>query len=194
MNRSSNVRSTAPRPVGALHRSRARRRGLGISAVNLAIGFAIGGSLLAVAIPAFVRELHASRFAEPIDGLQRIGAAAIAYAKDRPASEAFPPSVALTPSAPPRGTREIDPPGTWDDPTWQALEFRPVAKDGVPHAFAFAFDSARSPGRSTFTAHAHGDLDGDGARSTFEIRGIDDADDPRGATLEPGMYIESEIE
>jgi Tfp pilus assembly protein PilE len=48
--------------------------------VELAIAIAILGSLLAVAVPAFSRDLHASRLVEPTEGLARIGAAAVAYA------------------------------------------------------------------------------------------------------------------
>jgi hypothetical protein len=88
--------------------------------------------------------------------------------------------------------RAIDPPGTWDGPTWQALGFRP-ADEGVPHAYAFSFDGTRSPGRSTFVAQAHGDLNGNGITSTFEVRGHAYADEG-GPVLEQGMYIEAEVE
>jgi hypothetical protein len=174
-------------------RARARRRRQrGLTAVEAAVAFAIGGSLLAVAVPAFVRELHASRFAEPVEGLERMGQGALAYAAAHPVTrEAFPPSAPLTPAAPPRGTRELDPPGAWDHPTWVALGFR-ASPEGVPHAFAFAFDSAPGAARSSFVAHAHGDLDGDGVRSTFEVRGH--AQDGEPAALEPGMYVDSEVE
>ncbi|MBM4363302.1 MAG: hypothetical protein FJ104_11520, partial [Deltaproteobacteria bacterium] len=40
-----------------------------------------------------------------------------------------------------------------------------------PHRFAYAFDSENGPARSRFRARAHGDLDGDGQQSTFEISG-----------------------
>lgn len=173
-------------------RSRARATQRGVSAVEAAIAFAVGGSLLAVAVPAFVRELHASRFAEPVEGLNRIGAAAVAHAHDRPPTEAFPPSAPLTPATPPRGTRVADLPGAWDHPTWQAFAFRP-SPEGVPHAFAFAFDSTRAPGRSAFVAHAHGDLNGNGVTSTFEIRGHTSGDEAA-AVLDPGMYVEAEVE
>ncbi len=172
-------------------RRRAAVASRGLTAVEAAIAFAIGGSLLAVAIPAFVRELHASRFAEPVLGLQKIGDGALAYAAGKPAVSALPKSAPLTPSAPPRGTREVDPPGAWDHPTWTALGFR-AAPEGVPHAFAFAFDAAPGASRSTFVAHAHADLDGDGVRSTFEVRGhVQDGEPP---ALEPGMYVENEVE
>jgi type IV pilus assembly protein PilA len=170
-------------------RSRARR----LSPVELATGFALVGSLLAIVVPTFAREIHASRSVEPVDGLRRIGLAAVAYAKDRPLTEAFPPSVGLTPPVVPRGRCEVDPPALWEQPTWRALEFTP-APEGSPHCFAFSFDSALSPARSTFRAQAHGDLDGDGISSTFEITGHDVAGDPLGAMVDPGMYIDSEVE
>ncbi len=56
-------------------RTRARPRSRRFTPVELAIAFALIGSLLAIAVPTFVREVHASRFVEPIDGLQRLGAA-----------------------------------------------------------------------------------------------------------------------
>ncbi|MDB4942333.1 MAG: hypothetical protein JWP97_1867 [Labilithrix sp.] len=157
------------------------------SPVELAIGVALLGSLLAASVPAFFRELHASRFVEPADGLARMGAAAVAYAEQ---NERFPESVPLTPTAPPRGHKEADAPGTWDVPTWRALEFRPCA-EGTPHAYAFSFDSAG--GGSAFVAQARGDLDGDGVLSLFEIRGDLHASGGRPA-VRPGMYVESELE
>jgi len=171
--------------------------------VELAIGAAILGSLLAVAVPAFLRDLHASRFVEPTEGLERIGAAAVAYAV---VNERFPESAPLTPAVPPRGKKEADPPGTWDGPTWKALAFRPSA-EGVPHAYAFSFES--TSGGSAFVAQARGDLDGDGVLSTFEIRGRAGHDGappangaaPRATVAEgagpmvlPGMYVEAELE
>lgn len=157
-----------------------------LSAIEIAVGVALVGSLAAVAVPAFVSNVHASRFVEPTDGLARLGAAAVAYAEE---NGRFPPSAPLTPAAPPRGKKEIDPPGTWDAPTWQALGFRASA-EGAPHAYAFSFD-APPDGRS-FTAQARGDLDGDGVLSTFEIRGVA----PPGGKPEvvPGMYVEAELE
>lgn len=183
-------------------RSRARRS----APVELAILFALGGSLLAVAGPTFVRELHASRLVEPVEGLKRMGGGAVAFAQEHAsppmaapsgsgpqAVQVFPPSAPMTPSAPPRGRCEVDPPDAWETPTWNALQFRPAAP-GKPHCFAFAFDSAPSPPLSTFRAHAHGDLDGDGITSTFELTGRYVEGDPRGAIIDPGMLIESEVE
>jgi type II secretory pathway pseudopilin PulG len=167
-----------------------RRRERGMTAVEIAVTFAILGSLLAIAVPAFVRDLRASKLVEPASGVKAIAEEATAYARARDVPHAYPPSAPLTPAAVPRGTREVDPPGAWDQPTWKALAFR-ASPEGVAHAFSFAFDSANGPARSTFTAHAHGDLDGDGVTSTFEVQG-EDAD--AGPVVVPGMIVESEVE
>ena len=46
--------------------------------------------------------------------------------------------------------------------------------------------------RATYVpAPAHGDLDGDGVLSTFEIEGEADAN---GARILPGMYVDREVE
>lgn len=154
------------------------------SPIELAVGAALLGSVAAVAIPAFAREIHASRFVEPATGLARIGEAAVSFAE---AHGTFPPSAPLTPNAVPRGQREVDPPGTWDAPTWKALDFQPVA-EGAPHAYAFSFDGSQD----AFVAQARGDLDGDGILSTFEIRGFNHAGDR--PMVVPGMYVASEVE
>jgi hypothetical protein len=173
--------------------SRSRSRAGRFTAIELAIGFALLGSLLAVVVPAFVHAVHASRLAEPIDGLHRIGQAAIARAEGQPVARAFPSSAPLTPASPPRGRCAPDPPDAWEQPTWRALDFRPAAP-GLPHCFAFQFDSTPGPQRSTFRATAHGDLDGDGILSTFEVVGQSVEGDSRGPVLEPGMFVDSEVE
>jgi type IV pilus assembly protein PilA len=159
----------------------------------LAIAFALGASLLAVGVPTFVRNVHASRFAEPVEGLGRIAASAVAYGRAHPVAQGFPPSAPMTPAVPPRGSCEIDPPEIWSRPTWRALDFSPVPA-GEAHCFSFAFDSVTSATRSTFRAHAHGDLDGDGLASTFEVTGQYSEGDPRGPTIDPGMFVDSEVE
>jgi hypothetical protein len=161
--------------------------------LELAIAWAVGGSLLAITVPTFFREVHASRMVEPVEGLQRIGEAAVAYARTHPVAQGFPPSASLTPPTPPRGHCEPDPPGAWDSPTWQALDFRPVP-EGAPHCFSFSFESTLSATRSTFRAQAHADLDGDGIPSTFEITGHYVEGDPKGPQVDPGMVVLSEVE
>jgi hypothetical protein len=138
-----------------------------LTPVEAAIVVAVAGSVLAVTLPEFLRNLHASRLVEPIDGLKQIAGRASALAAGRPTERAYPSSVGLTPEQVPRGERVVDPPGTWDHPTWRALVFQ----QRVPHGFSFAFESENAPGVATFTASAHGDLDGDGIVSTFEVSG-----------------------
>jgi hypothetical protein len=158
-----------------------------LTPIEAAIALALGGSILAVAVPEFVRGLHASRLAEPVDGLKRIAMSAVSLASASATDPTFPPSVALTPPEVPRGVRADDPPGVWDQATWRALGFG----FDHPHAFSFAFDSTQGPSRAHFRATAHGDLDGDGVVSTFEIEG--DAD-VNGARVVPGMYVDREVE
>lgn len=151
--------------------------------VELAAGVSLAACVLAVALPTFARELHASRLVEAEDGLTRLGANTVAYTT---AHGRLPDPTPLTPGAPPRGKKEADPPGTWDTPAWRALDFRP-APEGVPHAYAFQLETSGSH----FTGRARGDLDGDGVLSLFEIHG-----EAKGAeaSLEPGMYVEAELE
>lgn len=158
----------------------------GVTAVEAAIAVALLGSLLSVAVPACVRELHASHFAEPVGGLARLSAAAALRAQGREPGDAFPPSAPLTPAVVPRGVRAADPPDAWEHPTWRALGFR-ASPEGVPHEYAFAFDR----GPASYVARAHGDLDGDGVTSTFEVRGVVDE---AGARALPGMYVAEEVE
>jgi hypothetical protein len=170
-----------------------RSFGRRVRALELAAAFALGASLLAVAVPAFVREVRASRFVEPVEGLKRIGAAAVIYGIGHPVAQGFPPSAPMTPASPPRGRCEVDAPDAWNHPTWRALDFQP-APPGTPHCFAFSFDSSLSPTKATFRAQAHGDLDGDGIASTFEVTGQYAEGDPRGPIVDPGMFVDSEVE
>jgi hypothetical protein len=138
-----------------------------LTPVEAAVAVAVLGSVLATALPAFIRNLHASELVEPIDGLGRIATRATALAASHPTELAYPDSVPLTPADVPAGTRVQDPPGTWDHPTWRLLDF----SFSVPHSFSFEFDSKNAPDVSVFLAKAHGDLDGDGSLSSFEISG-----------------------
>ena len=175
-------------------RTRSRARTRRFTPVELAVAFALSGSLLAIAVPTFAREMHASRFVEPVDGLQRIGAAAAGYAHAHPVAQAFPTSALLTPPVPPRGHCEADPPGTWAAAHVDHARLPSRAPAGAPHCFAFSFDSSLSPQRSLFRADAHGDLDADGIMSTFEVTGHDVEGDPSGPTLDRGMFVDSEVE
>ncbi len=163
---------------------RARAGSRGATALQIAVAISVLGSVLATAVPAFIRDFHASRLAEPVSGLERLGTASVAYGLSH--GGVLPGPAPLTPATVPRGVLMIEPPGTWDHPTWKALTFEPLANN-APHAFAFGYDREDT----RFMAHAHGDLDGDGNVSTFELRGS-----TSGAvvTLEPGLLVLSEVE
>ncbi|MCS6898350.1 MAG: hypothetical protein RMJ98_01015 [Myxococcales bacterium] len=161
--------------------------GRSFSALQLALGIALVGSLLAIFIPSFLRNLHASRLTEAVRGVNAIATGAVLYAEGKMPAEAFPPSAPLTPAEVPRVKPVEDPPGTWEHLTWAALGFR---MDHA-HFFCFAFDSNLGPTRSTFVARAHGDLDGDGELSTFEIHG---EAVPGGARILPGIFVDREVE
>ncbi|AKT41054.1 hypothetical protein [Chondromyces crocatus] len=160
------------------------------SAAELGAAIALGGSLLAVAVPAFFRNLSASKLSEPIEGLDRLASSALAYAEVHPQEISFPPPAPLTPAQVPRGTRALDPPEAWEHLTWKSLDF----SFEEPHAFAFQFESALDPttGVMRFVARAHGDLDGDGAFSTFEVQGERHPGQP--ARMLPGMFVDREVE
>ena len=125
-----------------------------LSLLEGAVGFAVVGSVLAVGVPAFLRDLHASRLVEPMAGLERIAAAAAARAAHEPVASAYPPSVR-------------DAPGSWEHPTWVALDFG----FSTPHRYSFEFESERRGKRSRYRATARGDLDGDGQLSEFSVQG-----------------------
>lgn len=138
-------------------------------------------------LPVFFRNLRASRLSEPMDRLAYIGSRATAIAAGRPVESAYPDSAPLTPSQVPRGELALDPPGTWDHPTWRLLDFR----FDEPHAYAFSFESVNGPERSRFEARARGDLDGDGNLSTFVISG---ETSKSGAPLTTPLAMHREVE
>jgi hypothetical protein len=150
----------------------------------------IGGSLLAVAVPTFVRNLSASKTAEALDGLSSLSRVAVSRAEANPHPDSFPPSVGLTPEEVPKGLKVKDPPGTWDHLTWRALDFRMDHE----HAFSFRFDSSVETGSQVarFSARAHGDLDGDGNLSTFEVRG--ERRPGEGPRIMSGLLVSREFE
>jgi hypothetical protein len=148
---------------------------------------AVGLSALAVVIPVFVRNLRASRFVEPMDGLQHIAAQAAALGLARAAEGPYPDSVERTPAEVPHGRAVTDPPGTWDHETWRLLGFE--QRDA--HYFSFSFQSRVQADRVQFAAIANGDLDGDGELSVFSIAG--EALAGGDATIEP-LAMHREVE
>lgn len=159
-----------------------------MSIVELALIVSVGGSALAASAPSFVRSLQASRMSEAVDGLTDIGAGALAHAQGKELAASFPPPAPLTPTEVPRGVAVQDPPEVWDTPSWKALEFR----FDQPHRYAFKFDVAPDPSRIWFQATAHGDLNGDGILSSFQLTGERRVGGE--AVVLPGLYIHREVE
>jgi len=135
--------------------------------VQAAALIAVVASVLAAGVPTFISNLHASRLAEPMDGLGRIAARASALAAMSPVESAYPASAPLTPSVVPQGQAVLDDPEVWSHPTWRTLDFG----FDVPHRFSFEFVSKLGPEASSFVATAHGDLDADGNLSRFSLAG-----------------------
>jgi hypothetical protein len=158
-----------------------------LTPVEAACIVSLGGSVLAVVVPSFARNVHASYVSEATSGVSRIAARSAELADAAGDPSALPDSAPLTPGSVPRGTRVVDPPGLWDHPTWKTLEFGFDAA----HAYSFAFDAEKSKEAAKWTARAHGDLDGDGTQSIIQIEG----------TFRPGspaalsdMDVQNEIE
>lgn len=158
-----------------------------LAPVEAALAFALAGSVLAVTVPVFLRNLNASRMTEALDGLERLSARANALADSAPQDRAYPASCALTPATVPRATLVTDPPATWNQPTWRLLGF----SIDTPHAYSFQFDSSNDAKVSRFTVEAHGDLDGDGVVSTFRTGGsVEPGQAPRQSALEVIREVE----
>jgi hypothetical protein len=158
-----------------------------LSPTEAALAAAIAGSVLFAAFPAFVKNLHASRLAEPLDGLGAIAARATALAASSSPENAYPEAVGMTPAQVPRAECVVDPPGTWEHPTWRKLGFSLT----TAHCFSFALESRNGKGLATFRTRAHGDLDGDGIHSTFALAGeFREGTEPKTLPLEIDREIE----
>ena len=138
-----------------------------LTPLQLAILVAFTGSVAAVFIPEFMKNLHASRLAEPLEGLRQLSGQASMQAAGAPPLLAYPDSAPRTPEQVPAGKSATDPEGTWAHATWRLLSFE---KKG-PHFFSFEFESERAEMGAHFIARAFGDLDGDGELSNFEVFG-----------------------
>jgi len=154
------------------------------SPLEIAVLFCIAGTVAATAIPTCARNIRLSRLSEGQEGLTRLVQAEVAYAVR---NGALSTSAPLTPSEPARGVASVDPPATWDAPSWTMLRFR-GADEGEPHWFSYALDTSTG---KTFVAAARADLDGDGNLSLFERRGT--LEHAR-LVVEPGIFVEHELE
>jgi len=161
-----------------------------VTVVQIAIGVGIGGTLLCIAVPAFVANLRASKMSEPVSNLGQIVEHAIVYGDKHDGETSLPPSVELTPKDVPKASAIVDAKGTWDHLTWRALGFGLTEAHSYAYQYSMTYDPAS--GKSSFEVTAHGDLDGDGQLSTFSVFG----EKQRGGATRalPGMYIDREVE
>jgi hypothetical protein len=139
------------------------------------------GVVLAVFIPAFVRELRVSKTSEASEHLELLYQRSAAYFVARRTIDGaterscLPPIAGPTPRAPTEDPEEVDfhAESTPGHATWRALEFQPR----IPTRYAYTFEPTASgcglvSPASTYllTIRAEGDLDSDGERSVFERR------------------------
>ena len=158
------------------------------------INMATIGILASVAIPAFLRYIKRSKTTEATMNVRRLFESAVTYYDTEHATAAgeilppqFPASATLSPATVPCGDQVVTDPAVWEQPTWEALNFR--LSD--PHYYSYQFDSSGVGGDSTFTASAFGDLDCDGSQSTFvRIGSISNGELQGGA----GFYQMNELE
>ncbi|MDQ2645961.1 MAG: hypothetical protein M3020_19255, partial [Myxococcota bacterium] len=84
-----------------------------LSPIEAAALVSLAGCVLAVCVPTFARNVHASYVSEATRGVAEIAARTVMKLEQAQALDALPEPAPLTPSQVPRGTRVTDPPGTW---------------------------------------------------------------------------------
>lgn len=138
----------------------------------------VTGILLAVFVPAFLRELRTSKTSEASNNLALLYQRSAAYfAEQRTGggTRCLPDGAGPAPRDPTIELSRVDftAQSTPGSPTWRALGFapRPLARYAYTFEPASAGCGLRSPeGTFLLTLRAEGDLDGDGERSIFERR------------------------
>lgn len=155
-----------------------RRKRLGLSLVETALVVSLVGTLLAVFVPTFVRELRISKASEASENLAYLHASTATYFAARhddgvvERAWCLPEVAGPTPRHPSAHAIEFDFFATTVDghETWQTLDFRPLR---VRYRYTFLPEASgcgirRTPGSVAVTLRAEGDLDQDGDRSLFE--------------------------
>lgn len=172
------------RPPG---RTRSAGRRSGLTLVETCIGVSILGIVLAVFIPTFVRKLRTSKIAEASEQLEALYQASAAYyqtAQRIPGRSSriscLPERAGPAPPMPSASPTEVDfsAPSTPGWVTWKALGFQPRYEVRYSYRFepaAAGCDLAAPPNAALLRLRAEGDLDGDGARSTFEREAVPNA-------------------
>jgi hypothetical protein len=174
----------------------------GLSLVEVTLLISLAGVLLAVFVPAFLDALRTSKVSEAPFELARIHAAAAAYyatPQSTPSGKriaCLPQSAGPTPALPSAEPVAVDFAAS-DTPgagTWQALGYQPAG--AIRYRYTLQTGSPgcgidRPSTEAAIDLRAEGDLDADGALSTFEraARAVDAE-----LVLQPMLRVHDRIE
>ena len=177
------------------------RNSKGFTLIELMIVVAIIGILAAVAIPAFIKYVARSKTTEATENVSKMADGAETYynrtwhnAAGQVLPRQFPDEAALQPpdfvNCGGSGDPEMDADlSLWETASWKALNF----EINKPFRYLYQFANPGGMGKtSLFTAIAQGDLDCDGVRATFAIRGSIDAN--TNAVVRSGLIFDANTE
>jgi prepilin-type N-terminal cleavage/methylation domain-containing protein len=159
-------------------------RSQGFTLIEMMIILMIVGLLAAISIPAYIKHVKQSKTVEAVDSLDRIKSGAEAYFENERFDDTgnrlprtFPAHLQETPAGGPelccntKGSLCVTGVATWIRRGWNALQF----SISEPHSYTYEFVGGNADTRAYYNAYAYGDLDCDGIRSTFEIKGSVDS-------------------
>jgi type IV pilus assembly protein PilA len=160
---------------------------------------AIIALLSAVAIPSYMRYVRRSYTLEAGLNMRKLYDGAVAYfaaehsnAKGDVLPKMFPTTAGPTPATPVAGTTPIIvPPGVWNTPGWNALDF--FVTDPIRYSYSFA--SVGQDSAAAATMIANGDLNGNGVYSTFQRQAFGVVNGAEtGVQGTAGLWISDDIE
>ena len=162
---------------------------------------AIIGILAAVAIPAFMKYIRRSKTSEATMNIRKLFDSSVSYYNEEqakrdgtilprqfPTNKQTPDDWAAQTCAGGDSQKYQPNADTWDDATWQALNF--AVED--PFYFRYEYNSQGEGAGAQFTARANGDLNCDQTLSTFER--IGNVDEENNITGGAGLFTKNELE